>query len=107
MMIPKQLTPSSPAVLLTNLKTRLPPYKMAVMMPANRTNVLKAVRNIFRDFNSLSPFVKLLDNSDLSIILSGGFSLSAVISRKNKDTAIAVLFFCFNCFLGKDLQLLH
>ena len=70
MMIPKQLTPTSPTVLLTNLKTRSLPYKIAVMTPANRTNVLKTVRNVFRDFNFLYPFVKLLDNSDLSIILS-------------------------------------
>ena len=65
---------------------------MAVMTPVNRTNVLKAVRNVFRDFNFLSPFVKLLDNSDLPIILGDGFSLSAAINRKNKDTALAVLF---------------
>ena len=92
MMIPKQLTPSSPTVLLTNLKTRSPPYKIAVMTPVNRTNVLKAVRNVFRDFNFLLPFVKLLDNSDLSIILGDGFSLSTVINRKNEGTALAVLF---------------
>ena len=92
MMIPKQLTPSSPTVLLMNLKTRSLPYKIAVMAPVNRTNVLKTVRNVFRDFNFLPPFVKLLDNSDLSIILGDGFSLSIVINRKNKDTALAVLF---------------
>lgn len=40
----------------------------------------------------LPPFVKLLDNSDLPIILGDGFSLSAVINRKNEVTALAVLF---------------
>ena len=60
MMIPKQLTPSSPIVLLTNLKTRSPPYKMAVMTPVNRTNVLKAVRNVFRDFNFFASFCEIV-----------------------------------------------